>query len=95
MDTLRNETASTIECVAGALMEQLQSRAAYNGSLETENISCVNPSTLPTPQRVRHRGERAQTRQEKRSSQELVWENSARSCVKAFLGNDMLLNPVG
>nr|BDP38634.1 fluorescent sensor for cholecystokinin [synthetic construct] len=57
MDTLRNETASTIECVAGALMEQLQSRAAYNGSLETENISCVNPSTLPTPQRVRHREE--------------------------------------
>uniref|UniRef100_A0A3P9HNM9 Gastrin/cholecystokinin type B receptor n=1 Tax=Oryzias latipes TaxID=8090 RepID=A0A3P9HNM9_ORYLA len=57
MDTLRNETASTIECVAGALMEQLQSKAAYNGSLETENISCVNPSTLPTPQRVRHREE--------------------------------------
>ncbi|RVE57879.1 hypothetical protein OJAV_G00203530 [Oryzias javanicus] len=57
MDTLRNETAVNIECVTGALMEQLQSRAGYNGSLDTENISCVNPSTLPTPQRVRHREE--------------------------------------
>ncbi|KAM4731043.1 cholecystokinin receptor [Anableps anableps] len=48
---LRNETFIDSECAR--VLQDLMQSGAFNGSLETSNVSCGNASTLLIPQRVR------------------------------------------